>query len=405
MIGSGLVIMKNNRWFKLFILQCCAVTVSISQLKISAAMNQTAEEFHISINAAAGLVSFFTIAGIILALPGAFLMKRIGAKKLLALLMGCLSIGNLTGAMAERYHILMAGRVLEGVAYAMIIMTGMDLIHCWFRERDEGIAIGIFNTFAAMGNFIVFNGVLPLIERWSVRSLWWITAVLSVLNLVFVLMFISDAGEKGTENVEKDLQENNKCLRKMQNKGSLLCLGGVQMLTAFVLFGFITCYPLLFTEYYHVAAKKANFYAGLNGLFGIPACILCGVLTEKTKRPHIIAKVGVAGTLAAASTVLLLVPQTYLIHVLASAVFPGGFVMTSVFCMVPHIAGSTENIGYCSAVVNLFYYIGVFLSTPVLVKAMQENWIYVPLIMAFTALAAGMLLWACISMMRSGEEQ
>lgn len=384
--------MKNNRWFKLFILQCCAVTVSISQLKISAAMEQTAETFHISINAAAGLVSFFTIAGIILALPGAALMKKTGAEKLLALLMACLCMGNLTGAMADRYSILMAGRILEGVAYAMIIMTGMDLIHRWFKDRGEGIAVGIFNTFAAMGNFIVFNGALTVTERWNVRYLWWITAALSIFNLVLVLVFIPDERADKTEYTDKNLTEDNITFRNIQNKSSLLRLGSVQMLTAFVLFGFITCYPLLFTEYYHTAAEKANFYTGLNGLFGIPACILCGVLTEKTKNPRAIAKAGAAGTAAAAATMLILTPPTCLLHVLASAVFPGGFIMTSVFCMIPQIAGKAENIGYYSAVVNLFYYIGVFLSTPVLVKAMQENWIYVPCIMTFAALAAGGLL-------------
>lgn len=387
--------MKENRWFKLLILQCCAVTITISQLKVSAAMEQVVEEYKISMDAAAGLLSFFTIAGIILALPGAALLKRVGSKKLLLLLMFCLCLGNLIGAVTDRYGILMAGRMLEGVAYAMIIMTGMNLIHAWFQNRGTGIAIGIFNTFAAIGNFLVFNSALSLVEKWSVRSLWWITAALSALDLVLVFLFIPEGEKKrnGVKDTDGGPPEKTICFRELPGKRFLLCLGSIQMLTSFILFGFMTCYSLLFTEYYHLAAKEANFYAGLNGLFGIPACILCGVLTEKTKNPCAVAKAGVIGTMVTTATMLLLTPQTYLIHVLATAVFPGGFVMTSVFCMIPQAAGETEAVGYCSAVVNLFYYIGVFFSTPVLVKVMQKGFPYVSLLMTFAALTAGGFLW------------
>ncbi len=50
--------MKKNSWFRFLILQCCAVTVSVSQLKVSAVMEQVAQGFSISMGAAAGLMSF-----------------------------------------------------------------------------------------------------------------------------------------------------------------------------------------------------------------------------------------------------------------------------------------------------------------------------------------------------------
>ncbi len=99
--------MKKNPWFRFLILQCCAVTVSVSQLKVSAVMAQVAQGFSISMGAAAGLMSFFTVAGIVLAIPGAALMERMGAKRLLLLLMACLFAGNAVGAVAGAYPLLM----------------------------------------------------------------------------------------------------------------------------------------------------------------------------------------------------------------------------------------------------------------------------------------------------------
>lgn len=372
--------MKKNPWFRFLILQCCAVTVSVSQLKVSAVMEQVAQGFSISMGAAAGLMSFFTVAGIVLAIPGAALMERMGAKRLLLLLMACLFAGNAVGAVAGAYPLLMAGRLLEGVAYAMIIMVGIDLINTWFPHGGAGTATGIFNTFAAVGNFITLNGALMVVKRWNVRTLWWIGAALAAVDLILVLAFIP--AEKPIPDRSRDRENDGNTaasstgamVREAFRDKRLMSLGAAQMLMAFILFGFITCYPLLFTGYYHLAPEKANFYSSLNGLFGIPACIVCGILAEKTGNPCRVAMAGAVGTVIAGFTMLILTPGTYVVHVLASAVFPGGLVMTSIFCMVPAIAKRKESVGYYMAVVNLLYYTGVFFATPVMVKLMEVSW-------------------------------
>lgn len=372
--------MKKNPWFRFLILQCCAVTVSVSQLKVSAVMEQVAQGFSISMGAAAGLMSFFTVAGIVLAIPGAALMERMGARRLLLLLMACLFAGNAVGAVAGAYPLLMAGRLLEGVAYAMIIMVGIDLINTWFPHGGAGTATGIFNTFAAVGNFITLNGALIVVKRWNVRTLWWIGAALAAVDLILVLAFIPEEKPIPDRSRSRENDGNTAAsstgamVREAFRDKRLMSLGVAQMLMAFILFGFITCYPLLFTGYYHLAPEKANFYSSLNGLFGIPACIVCGILAEKTGNPCRVAMAGAVGTVIAGFTMLVLTPGTYVVHVLASAVFPGGLVMTSIFCMVPAIAKRKESVGYYMAVVNLLYYTGVFFATPVMVKLMEVSW-------------------------------
>lgn len=411
--------MKKNPWFRFLILQCCAVTVSVSQLKVSAVMEQVAQGFSISMGAAAGLMSFFTVAGIVLAIPGAALMERMGAKRLLLLLMACLFAGNAVGAAAGSYPLLMAGRLLEGVAFAMIIMVGIDLINTWFPHGGAGTATGIFNTFAAVGNFITLNGALMVVKRWNVRTLWWIGAALAAVDFILVLAFIPDEeripAEKRIPDERHILAEKpiwDRCrnrergsnasasstgamVREVFRDKRLMSLGAAQMLMAFILFGFITCYPLLFTGYYHLAPEKANFYSSLNGLFGIPACIVCGILAEKTGNPCRAAMAGAVGTVIAGFTMLILTPGTYVVHVLASAVFPGGLVMTSIFCMVPAIAKRKESVGYYMAVVNLLYYTGVFFATPVMVKLMEVSWPAAAGTVAVMAAASLVFLWRC----------
>ena len=82
---------KNNKWLMFLILLISAITVGVSQLKIAAVMQDVAAALGVSTTQAALLMSVFTIAGIVLAIPGAAIQDKMGPKNLLLLngLSGC----------------------------------------------------------------------------------------------------------------------------------------------------------------------------------------------------------------------------------------------------------------------------------------------------------------------------
>lgn len=391
--------MKNSKkWMMFLILLVSAVTVSISQLKIAAVMQEVTAVLGVSATQAALLTSVFTVAGIVLAIPGAAIQERLGPKKLLLLLMACLTAGNVLGALTDSFAVMAASRVIEGISYAMIIMVGVTMINVWFAEGGASTATGIFNTFAAVANFLAMNASIPIVKTLGLKGLWWVVAGLSALCLVLILACIqvSGSGESGGEEGRATVGEAVANLR-------IDVLALAQFCIAFVLFGFITCYPQLFQGYYGLSPQTANFYSSLNGLFGIPFCILCGVLVERTGKPFAIALAGAAGTALLCVTMPYLGPSTYVVHVLVSAVCPGGLVMTSIFCLAPMLSKRPALIGYSMSIINMLYYIGVFASTPVITGAAAVSWKAASLIMAAAAIGAIVLLAAAAAM--GGREQ
>lgn len=282
---------KNNKWLMFLILLISAITVGVSQLKIAAVMQDVAAALGVSTTQAALLMSVFTIAGIVLAIPGAAIQDKMGPKNLLLLLMACLAAGNVLGAVSGSFAVVVVSRIIEGISYAMIIMVGVTMINTWFADGGASTATGIFNTFAAVANFIAMNASIPIMKTMGLKSLWWVVAGLSALCLVLVAMFIQAprAASEGGNNSKATIGEAMANLRVDVLSLAMFCI-------AFVLFGFITCYPQLFQGYYGLTAETANFYSSLNGLFGIPFCILCGVLVEKTGKPFVIAIIGAVGT-------------------------------------------------------------------------------------------------------------
>ena len=94
---------------------------------------------------------------------------------------------------------------------------------------------------------------------------------------------------------------------------------------------------------------------------------------DKTQRPVLILLIGMIVMLICAFTFDILTgPGTFITHSLATSLFSGlGF--TCVFYLAPKLAKRPQNIGYSISIVNQIYYIGVFLSTPVIISLIESS--------------------------------
>lgn len=381
---------SGNKWIMFLILLVSAICVSCSQLKVSALMEPTMTLLNVDATQAAMLNSLFTVAGIVLSIPGAAIMGKTGSKNMLLILMGTLALGNVLGAVTSDFAIMMISRVIEGISYALIITVGVSLINMWFEGSMVGTATGIYNTFAAAANFITMNGALALYNSThDLKSVWWVLAIASAVCFVLVLLVIKEPKQAvSTETGEVEKPNFGEAITDpalLITCVSMLCL-------AYVLFSIMTCYPQIFA-YYGIDATTANFYSSLNGLFGIPVCIICGVVVGKSGKPFHVAALGAIGCALMCFAIPYLGPQTYVLHVLASAIFPGGLIMTSMFIFTPMLAKRPSNIPMYMGLLNTLYYIGVFASTP-LTTALSDggtNWVTPSLLLT----AASIVVLVC----------
>lgn len=373
-----------NKWLMFFILLISAITVSLSQLKLAPVMGDVAAMLNVTPDKAALLMSLFTVAGIILSIPGAAVMAKSGSKNMLLALMACLILGNVMGAVTNSFVVVMISRIIEGISYALIITVGIDMINNWFSGAMVGTATGIFNTFAAAANFIGMNASVALFKSTgNLKTLWWAVAILSAICFVLVLLVVqvpkSEASGDGLER-NATVGEAVKNPALLVTCVSMLCL-------AFVLFGFITCNAMLFSAY-GIDQTASAFYASLNGLIGIPTCIISGIIIGKSGKPFQFAIIGAI----CCAVICFFMPHlggssaAYIIYALATGIVPGGMIMTSMFIFTPQLAKRPALIGLSMGLLNTLYYIGVFLCTPVITALVgpntsPSNWVAPSLVM------------------------
>lgn len=358
----------KRRGLMFTVLFLSAICISLSQLKVVPILGALSMTMGISIAETSWLMSVFTIAGIVLAIPGGALVGKLGPKKLVVCLMVCLFVGNVIGGVSTSYGPLLVSRMIEGVAFAMVATAGIVLINMWYPGKNSGLFIGIFMTFAAVASVIAMNTVLPITEAAGLKSVWWIVAGLSAVLAILVALVVQEAApEGGPAGGPAPVK-----LSAVLSNRNVALLAFCQFCVGFVLYFFMTNYPILFGSVYGLDPATANFYTSLNGLWGIPFCIVGGFIVDRlgAKRAPVLIAVSFACLGVTCLAMTMLGTPTYIVHTFMAAVFPG-LIIPAITFLIPRVVNNPGEIGYGMAIVSMLYSLGIFVGNPIVMYAIE----------------------------------
>ena len=153
----------KNRYLMFFVMYFCAAALALSQFKIVPILGPITEGLGIAFEQVSWLMSVFTVAAIVLAIPAGGLIAKFGPKKVWVVVMLLMVCGNVIGAFGiESFAILLFSRVVEGCAFAFVAIAGIVFINMWFPDRNTGLFTGIFMSFISIGSIVALNCVYPL---------------------------------------------------------------------------------------------------------------------------------------------------------------------------------------------------------------------------------------------------
>lgn len=371
------------------IMYICAFFCSVSQLKIVPLLSLIGENLAIDLGQIGWLMSVFTIAGIALAIPAGGLTGRFGPKKVFLAVMIITIVGNIVGALGlDNYGVLLFSRILEGCGFAMAPVAGMVLINMWYPDKNTGLFIGVFLTFAAVASVVILNIAVPIATGFGMVSVWWFTALGAAIftGLFWVIVKVPglQAAPQGqADEAPQALGKPN--LMRVLTCGPVLCLGLAQLVVGFFVYFYMNNYPQIFSAVYNLDIQTANFYGSLNGLWGIPGCIFGGLLIDKLgkKGAPKLDLLCFACMFVTAMITTGLNENLYIVHTILTAVFPC-FVLSAGNILAPQVVREPQDIGYSLGTVGLFYNIGIFIGSPIVLNAVQAtgNWDMVSIILA-----------------------
>ncbi len=147
------------------------------------------------------LMSLFSLPGLFISLLGGFLSDRYQMRPLAA---GCflLMIGGTTlVALGADLRILWLGRIIAGIGAITLSVFLPKLLSQWFKNRELGLAMGLYNTGVPLGSVMCFGLFGRIGSQWGWRIPILLTGV--YLLITFVLFFslyrLPPSPEKGRD--------------------------------------------------------------------------------------------------------------------------------------------------------------------------------------------------------------
>ncbi len=194
--------MKSYAWIILIVVYLASLTAAISLYKAPPLMPVLMQEFNLTLSSVGALMSLFSLAGVLLALPAAVMFQRWGAKTTMLIAIGAVGLGSTLGALSPSASTLMLSRAIEGLGMGVLAVASPTALASWFPPDKRGAALGIWSTWMPMGS-ILMSLLAPRLEAmlgWA--SVWWAGALFAagVFVSFSVLFFMPENANEASDS-------------------------------------------------------------------------------------------------------------------------------------------------------------------------------------------------------------
>jgi len=262
---------KKSAWIVLLVLLAASVAAPLNQFKVPPILPLLMEIFHLPLGQAGGLMSVFTLTGLILALPSGFILQRLGYRTTGLVAVGSVILGSALGALSGTAGLLFFSRVVEGVGVSLMAVTAPVIIALWFAVERRATAMGIWATWYPLGVIIMLLIAPGMAERWQWPSVWWFGCAFGAIGFILFFVFIRPRAEERTPRVRFSGAD----LRQVLQNRTLWLLCAFFFLFNLAMIAFATWVPTYLNQALHIPLARASLlYAA-----AYPPCIAAGPLS------------------------------------------------------------------------------------------------------------------------------
>jgi MFS family permease len=209
---------KQGVFFKITFLSSSLLLVGVTA--IGALVSEIGAAFpDISIIMIQSLVTIPSIAQMLSILIGGVIAYRLGKKNLLLLGIICFIAGGIGPMFANNYYVILALRLLVGIAVGLLQPLTGSLIADFFSGKERGTMMGLQSTTVGIGG-ASFNLLIDILLIYGWKSTFIIYPVIGCIVLILSAIFIPS--EKNLKNKKEVTSAGPK--EKMPGKVYVCCV-------------------------------------------------------------------------------------------------------------------------------------------------------------------------------------
>lgn len=366
----------RRAWLVLLTVYLASISITANQFKVPPVLNTILADLHLTLTQGGWLMSIFSVASIVLAIPAVLINKRYGPKISGAIALSCVLVGSLAGSFVQSSQAFLFTRMLEGVGLGLMAVIAPAVIAAWFPAEKRGFPMGLWASWVPVGFFISYNLAIPLSGRFGWPALWWLGAALSLLALVlFVLVVDNPCMVNAPEQNKKPEDFSGLKSGLLTPEPWLLGLGFAGL--GFANIGFLTFAPQYYTQHHGLEAGLANFYVSIPFMVSIFSNPFSGWLITKLPNPKLAHILSIGLIVILFSQVYFLPSEKWIVPWAVALGLLLGFFATGNFTYASSAISSPRqsalNISLGLGINNLVYHTGCLLGPPALGSIISGN--------------------------------
>jgi MFS family permease len=318
----------ETRWAPVAVAVCAGVVAALQVGKAAIAAPMLQADLHLDLGAIGWVTAIFAILGVFGGIPAGALARALGDRRMLVAGLGAVAIGSAAGALSTSFAMLLASRILEGLGFLLIAVSGPAILQRVVAEAHRTIAFALWSCFMPAGMAIAMLAG-PALAGW--RMIWWICAALAVVAIAAAFAVVDRAVAAATP-ARRLLAD---AAAVMTGRGPLLLAGcfALYSLMFFALFSFL---PVLLMERMQATHGMAGLLSAAATAVNIIGNLGAGwLLSRGAGRPALIIGAAAAMGLSAIGIFLPLLPATpaFLLCLLFSGI--GGLIPATLISSAP----------------------------------------------------------------------
>jgi cyanate permease len=183
--------MIPDRWLMLCVLFLARTAMAYQFQTVGAVGPILVEELSIDFAVLGTIIGLYMLPGVVFALPGGVLGQRFGAKRIVLLGLGFMTVGG-TLTTANSFVVLAGGRLISGIGAVLINVMMTKMIADWFAGRKIVTAMSIFIASWPFGLAIGLITFPPLAGTFSWSTVMWAGACVAFACLLLVALIYRD---------------------------------------------------------------------------------------------------------------------------------------------------------------------------------------------------------------------
>ena len=272
---------NTERWVTFAALFLFGFTASCNLFKASPVMTVIGGDLGLDAGGLGLIMTFYSIAALVMAFPGALVMRKIGVKAMVVISCAIMVCGTAISAFSSDSGMFLAGRAVEGIAYGLICVCGPNILPRLFPRKQMGLAVGIRSQWIPCGTIIAFFTAPLVFEatgNW--QGIWFVTLALGIVALILLIALVKMPQKNENEIVAGDASIVAKPGKQFFASAALVCV--VFFIWVFVYVVNINgMYPTFLQDVKGMSVFDSSMLPNWLAIITIPLGIVAGLVSDK----------------------------------------------------------------------------------------------------------------------------